>query len=220
MTDRVVAFDAIGTLFDLSRPREEFIRLGAPPAALEAWFGRLLHTATSLTLIGRFSPFAEIAASSLGTTLAQLNLAPEQGQSVLSAMRELDAYPDAQPALTRLRAAGVGVFVVTNGSAQSTGALLERAGLIGLVQGRLSVEEVGAYKPHPEVYRALVRRAGVPADRVTLIAAHGWDVAGARAAGLDAIWIDRMEKLWPFPTERPARASGLTHAVELVLGRE
>jgi hypothetical protein len=57
MPERAVLFDVIGTLVELTPLRES---LG--PGALEAWFERLLHSATSLTLAGSFRPFHEIAA--------------------------------------------------------------------------------------------------------------------------------------------------------------
>jgi hypothetical protein len=50
--------------------------LGAPDGALEAWFGRMLHTAASLTLVGEFRPFREIGGTTLRSTLAQLDVNP------------------------------------------------------------------------------------------------------------------------------------------------
>jgi FMN phosphatase YigB (HAD superfamily) len=44
-------------------------------------------------------------------------------------------------------------------------------------------------------------------------------VLGARSAGLQAIWIDRLERRWPFPLPKPPRAHDLTGAVELALGQ-
>ena len=43
-----VVFDSMGTLFELTPVRE---RLGA--AATEAWFERILHSAATLTVVGR-----------------------------------------------------------------------------------------------------------------------------------------------------------------------
>jgi FMN phosphatase YigB (HAD superfamily) len=53
---------------------------------------------------------------------------------------------------------------------------------------------------------------------VTLVAAHGWDVLGARAVGMDAVWVDRVEHRWPFPSPEPVRAPDLERAVEVALG--
>lgn len=52
-----------------------------------------------------------------------------------------------------------------------------------------------------------------------LIAAHGWDNAGARAAGVRAIWVDREEREWPLAGVGPGeRAASLVEAVERALG--
>ena len=65
MTEAVV-FDVMGTVFDLSPLRKRLAKAGAPEGALEAWFGRMLHAAATLTLVGDFRPFREVASSTLG----------------------------------------------------------------------------------------------------------------------------------------------------------
>lgn len=201
-----VVFDANGTLFDL--------RAAAPAVggevALEAWFERVLHSAASLTLAGTWAPFDELARAALETTCAKLGLGDVDRDAALEELRRLPAYPDAQEAvsLARSRAA-----ILTNGSGDTTRGLVERAGLT--VETILSCEEVRAYKPAPAPYELARRRLGEP----VLVAAHAWDVAGARAAGVRAIWVDRSERHWPLPGVEPGeRASSLVDAVTLALG--
>ena len=50
-----------------------------------------------------------------------------------------------------------------------------------------------------------------------MIAAHAWDIVGARAAGLDVVWVDREEQVWPFPLDQPPRVHDLAEAAELIL---
>jgi 2-haloacid dehalogenase len=214
---RAVVFDVMGTLFDLAPVRRRLSELGAPEGALEAWFGRMLHSAASLTLVGEFHPFREIGESTLRTTLAQLEVDGERAGEVLQALGRLDPYPDAAQAFDLLEAAGVPAVTLTNGGREHTETLLESAGLRSRVQQVLTVEEVRAYKPHPEPYHHVARTLGLPSESLTLIAAHGWDVLGARAAGLSAIWVDRLERRWPFPTVEPPSAGTLVGAVELAL---
>jgi 2-haloacid dehalogenase len=172
----VVAFDALGTLFDLGD--------------LEPRMAKPLHHATSLTLAGEWLPFNEIVEA----------VDPELAKQ----LRELDPFPDAREALGAVDEA----WVLTNGGKGQTRALLERAGLDDLVAEVRSVEEVKAYKPHPDVYRMLPRDS-------KLIAAHAWDVAGARAAGYDAVWVNRCDQPWPFPgIEADRVAPDLLVAVE------
>lgn len=217
MAVQAVVFDVMGTLFDLAPVRRRLAELGAPDGALEAWFGRMLHSAASLTLVDEFHPFREIGRTTLLTTLAQLEVESEQADEVLQALGQLDPYPDASQALDLLENAGVPAATLTNGGREHTEKLLESAGLRPRVQQVLTVEEVGVYKPHPEPYRYAARTLGLPAESLTLIAAHGWDVLGARSAGLSAIWVDRLERRWPFPTVKPPSASSLVEAVELAV---
>jgi 2-haloacid dehalogenase len=85
------------------------------------------------------------------------------------------------------------------------------------VQQVFTVDEVEAYKPHREPYLHAARTLGLPLASLAFIAAHGWDVVGARAAGLAGIWADRLERRWPFPTDEPPSARDLVKAVELAL---
>jgi 2-haloacid dehalogenase len=207
----------MGTLFDLGPVRARLDALGAPGATLEAWFGRMLHAATSLTLAGEFRPFRELAETTLRSVLAQLELDEAHVPDVLGALGELDAYPDARVAFDRLERAGVGAATLTNGGAEHTRGLLRRAGLLDRVAEVITVDEVEAYKPAAAPYLYAAQRLGVEPAELTLVAAHGWDVAGARSAGLGAVWVDRLERRWPFPTPEPPTASDLAQAVEIAL---
>jgi 2-haloacid dehalogenase len=211
---RAVLFDVLGTLFTFE-PLQKKLR----PAALEAWLGRLLHSATSLTLAGRYEPFTDLAESTLRTTVAKLAL-KQDAAAILATLSELPPDPDADAAFDRLERAGLLIGVLTNGDERLTRALLNSAGLEERVAEIVSVEEVELYKPHPATYRHAAERLGVEPKRVTLIAAHAWDVVGAKEAGLDAVWIDRLEHEWPFPKGKPRRvAHDLLEAVELAIAK-
>jgi 2-haloacid dehalogenase len=178
----VVAFDSLGTLFDLD--------------GMEERMPRVLHHALALTFVGEWAPLDEIAAA----------LDPELAQR----LPDLDPYDEALGALERVRDDGDEAWVLTNGGRDSTRKLLERGGLAGLVTQVRSAEEVERYKPHAAVY-------GLLPERATLVAAHAWDVVGARAAGLRAIWVDRAERGWPLPDRLApdGTASSLVEAARL-----
>jgi 2-haloacid dehalogenase len=61
----------------------------------------------------------------------------------------------------------------------------------------LSAELARAYKPAPEPYRTAARLLGVQPDELMLVAAHPWDLEGARAAGLRTAFIDRPLEYGP-----------------------
>jgi 2-haloacid dehalogenase len=188
-----VVFDALGTLFDLAPVRA---RLGA--AATEAWFERILHSAAAVTLVGDFVPFKELARTTLATTCATLGLEVAQ-DDVLAQLQKLPPADGAREALERADRA----FVLTNGGRDGGEELLRQAGLDQLVERVFGVDEVKAYKPDPRPYRLVLDTLG----EATLVAAHAWDVVGAVRAGMDAIWINGSERVWPFPDRRSAHVT-------------
>ena len=60
----------------------------------------------------------------------------------LSIMTELPPYPDAFAAYVGLKDAGIRIFALSNGSAASTKALLDKAGMSEQVEKILSVEDI------------------------------------------------------------------------------
>ncbi|UJH92313.1 hypothetical protein LZ575_07215 [Antarcticibacterium sp. 1MA-6-2] len=43
----------------------------------------------------------------------------------------------------------------------------------------MSIEDIGKYKPHQDTYNWASRKLGIKPEESMLIAAHGWDIAGA-----------------------------------------
>lgn len=214
----VVIFDVVGTLFSLDRARQALGRLGAGEL-LDLWFARLLQSAMAATLAGEYRPFSDLAASTLRQLLARRGLPAEEGGRVLEAMGELEPWPDAAPCLRALREGGHRILALTNSGESVAQALLGRSGLIGFFEAVLSCDEAGACKPHPAPYELALKQAGVPAGEACMVAAHGWDVLGAAAAGLRTVWISRLEGSWPFPGSPPHAAVPDLASVPAVLGK-
>ena len=69
--------------------------------------------------------------------------------------------------------------------------ILVRHKIAGCLDTVVISEGLGLRKPHPAMARAGLRGLGLAAPEVLLVGdTYGEDVAGARAAGLDAAWID------------------------------
>jgi putative hydrolase of the HAD superfamily len=98
--------------------------------------------------------------------------------------------PDAAPALTAVRRAGLGAAVISNsnGSARS---LLESLGLAGHLDFVVDSAEEGVEKPDPRIFERALARAGVaPGEAVYIGDLYSIDVRGARAAGMRAVLLD------------------------------
>ncbi len=203
----VVAFDVNETLFDLDGLRPRFAKVGLAEDAVALWFARVLRDGFAVTVLGEYRPFAELGADALRGLAPRLTDA--ETSQVLAGFAELDPHPDVEPALRLLRDAGVRAVTLTNGSAENTVKLLDRAGLSAYVEATLSVEAVRRWKPAPEPYSHAAQTCGVDPSRVALVAGHGWDVHGARAAGLRTGYVRRNEARFP-DVFTPADVSGDT----------
>jgi 2-haloacid dehalogenase len=87
----------------------------------------------------------------------------------------------------------------------------------------LSAEMANAYKPAPEVYETAARLLGVQPAELMLVAAHPWDLAGARHAGLRTAFVDRPLEYGPGSPAREDPAAdesvGDLHELAERLGR-
>ena len=130
--------------------------------------------------------------------LAEKPLSPEEKHRLTSLLRQLPPHPDVPEGLRQLQAAGFRLVAFTNSPPATLAEQLRFAGLAEHFEQQLSVEAVRRYKPHPATYHYAVQQAGVaPADAL-LVAAHGWDVAGALSAGLQAAFLARPgQTLYP-----------------------
>jgi putative hydrolase of the HAD superfamily len=110
--------------------------------------------------------------------------------ALLAAIR-FRAYPEVPDVLARLRAGGARLAVVSNWDV-SLHDVLERTGLRPLVDAVVISAELGVAKPDPAIFRAALQRL----DATPHVALHvgdsvEYDVAGARAAGIDAVLVAR-----------------------------
>ena len=75
---------------------------------------------------------------------------------------------------------------------------LANAGLTELFSRNLSIEDIHIYKPDLRTYRWAAEQMGIRPEDGVLVAAHGWDVAGAKAAGFQAVFVARPgQALYP-----------------------
>lgn len=71
-------------------------------------------------------------------------------------------------------------------------ALLELSARAGLRWHLLlSAVEAKAHKPDPAVYRLAVDASGIPPQRLLMVAAHAWDLRGARDTGTRCAYVAR-----------------------------
>jgi 2-haloacid dehalogenase len=224
MTGRpeVCLLDVNETLSDLSTLGDRFASIGLD-GQQEAWFASVLRDGLALTMTGRAPLFREVAVAQLRhrlTAAGRSGVAVEEGvELVLDGMTALSLHPDVAPGLRRLHAAGIRLVPLTNGATAMSDTLFERAGVLDLFERRLSVESVGAWKPHSAPYAYALEQVGVPAENALLVAVHPWDLQGGRTAAVGTAWIRRDAGEWPACFDAPDLvASGFEDLAEQLLG--
>ena len=192
--DKIVVFDIIGTCFSLEKLRQQLVELGAPTYALKLWFAQSLRDAFALSHAGGYRPLKEILQAELPRTLQalEIDLESEQLLQVIATLKELELQPKAKEAFETLTTSGWKIIALTNGGKEFTDKLLERAGVQQYFAEVYSCDAIAITKPHPDVYRMV--RADL--DRVWLVAAHAWDIAGANRVGMKTAFIQQLDKTY------------------------
>jgi 2-haloalkanoic acid dehalogenase type II len=113
-------------------------------------------------------------------------------------------YPDVLPAIAALRGR-CWLAVLSDADGEFLAGSMERNELaVDLV---IASDEVGVYKPHVTFFREGCDRLGVAPSRAVYVGDSPWaDIAGARNAGLRAIWLNRHSAAWPDDIEPPETA--------------
>jgi 2-haloacid dehalogenase len=208
---RAAVFDAYGTLFDVASASERAKEtLGArwQPLA-DLWRQKQLQYTWLRSLMGRHADFWHVTGDALDFALESFGLRDAALRERLMALYErLGPHADARPALEALRAKGLRLAILSNGSPRMLAAAAESAGLAPLLEAVYSVEEVGIYKPHPSVYRIASDGLRLWPNEIVFVSANGWDAWGAKAAGLRVAWCNRSGQ----PAERLTEAPDVTIA--------
>ncbi|MFF7310900.1 haloacid dehalogenase type II [Streptomyces sp. NPDC008137] len=193
----VVVFDVLGTLVDESGGLRAAMREAAPAsgeAAVDEWVGLWQrHCEREQQRIRQgHRPYADtevIDAEAARRVAERAGIDdPAAIDRLATAGQRLPPWGDSVAGLGRLARR----FPVVGLSNASSTALLRLNAHAGLRWHQaLSAEAVRAYKPAPEVYRLAVDAAGCPPERVLMVAAHAWDLRGARAVGLRTAYVHR-----------------------------
>lgn len=122
---------------------------------------------------------------------ASLDAAARIWSRVSSAPKDLALYPDARQALENLGSLGLTLGVVSNMGSELDG-WLERLGVSALLPVRATSASAGVNKPHRGIFEWALAAAGVSAQEAVHVGdSVEADVEGARAAGIEPVYVQR-----------------------------
>jgi 2-haloacid dehalogenase len=218
--DRVetVTVDSYSTLVDVDAAEAALADHVADPGAVSRlWRVRSLVYTMVANHIDAYQPFYEMNRDALQYALDRfgVDLEAAERDEILAVYHELDVFADVREGIERIRDAGYDCYVVSNGDPEMLASMVEHADIADLLSGTVSADEVETFKPAAELYRHAAARTGTPISEIAHATAGWFDVMGARHAGMQGVWVDRVGQPWePFDGEPDLRVETLTDLAE------
>lgn len=165
----------------------------------------LAHTDDTTAL---YKPFSDITNASLRHALDDSGetLSGSDIEKLMKAYNNLGTFPDVPPGLKSLASdSEIDAYVFSNGTDAMVSSSVHQSPSLSshasVFKGLITVEEIGTYKPDPKVYEHLAKKVGKKTTKedmasMWLVSGNPFDVVGAKAAGMQAAWVDRAGKGW------------------------
>lgn len=214
-----LGFDVYGTLVDplaMADPLRTMVGEQAGRFA-ELWRAKQLEYSFRRGLMRRYVDFDVCTRQALRYTQQALGceLLESDQDRLLEAYLYLPMFPEVAASLAAFKARGHRIVAFSNGVEASIRALLGNAGVLAQLEDVVSVDDLRTFKPDPAVYEYLARRTERAPAETWLVSSNGWDVIGAKAAGLRAVWVKRQPEAVfdPWEVEPDLVASNLEELV-------
>jgi 2-haloacid dehalogenase len=134
----------------------------------------------------------------------------------MRAWQELSPFPEVLTALERLKTR-FRLVALSNGDPDYLDHLV-RHRIRWDFDGVTSVQTVGAFKPHPGVYRRAATILGLEVGQCLMVSANSFDVMGARACGYRGVYVNRYQLPYEdTPYQPDATVKDFTRLAEALL---
>jgi len=182
----VLAFDVTGSLLNMAALAPFFERLFGDGSVVHEWFGQTILYSETATLTGTSAPFSDLSGGILRMlgAIHRVAVRPADVDELKDLLSTLPAYPDVPLGLRRLKDAGFRLVTLTDSPrpVSSKAGPLANAGLAELFE-RQFADSVRQYKPSTTTYQMVAQELNVSAASVCMVAAHVWNLIGAKSAG-------------------------------------
>ena len=216
----VIVFDVNETLLDMTPLKKNINSLLGNSDGFKIWFGMLLQYSLVDNCTKDYHDFVTIADATLDMAAEGLkkSITEMQKKEALATIKKLPAYPDVPRGLKALKQKGFRLATLTNSPTTTLTAQLKYAGLTKYFDKTLSIDTIKKYKPALETYRWAAEQLSVNNAEIMLVAAHGWDIAGALQAGLQAAFIERKgQSLYTLSPSPEIVGKNLVEVVQKIL---
>jgi len=196
----VIVFDVNETLLDMSVLKNKINSLLCSSNGFRIWFGMLLHYSLVDNCTNNYHDFTAIANATfdMAAKALKIDVDEKEKKAALATIKGLPAYSDVPKGLQLLKEKGFRLATLTNSPEATLSAQLQYAKLTEYFEATLSIDAIKKYKPAVETYTWATKQLSINVSDAIMVAAHGWDIAGALQAGMQAAFIERDgQSLYP-----------------------
>lgn len=199
---QALTFDLFGTILDLggslTPPLLPFLQAKGAAITADAFWAqwrdrqRIEQYQDTLMMLGH-SGYLETVRRALVYTLRRNNIDATAAEvtAFMQHWQKLSPFPDVVPALERLQQR-YRLVVLSNGEPEFLQHLATNR-VQWPFDDIFSVNRVGAFKPHPAVYRGAALQMGLSVEQCLMVSSNAFDAVGARACGYRAIYVNRYQ---------------------------
>ncbi len=200
----IILFDVNETLLNMDPMKESINSLLGTNNGFQTWFGLLLQYSLVENCTNSYHDFVAIAGAAMDMTATMYakKISPEEKINTLQIIKNLYPHPDVVPGLLLLQQNGYRMATLSNSPLQTSLVQLAFAKIDSYFEAILSVDTVKKYKPSIEPYQYAATILKAATNQIIMVAAHGWDIAGANHAGMQTAFIDRPNQT-TYPLTKP-----------------
>lgn len=193
---KLVIFDVNETMFSLANINYLFKNFGLPPNTSDLWFSNVLKEGFACSSYGSFSTFIDIGANELKKLFFKFELKYKKTHFniLFNELSKLNIHHDVGESIKIFHKHGLKIVTLTNGSKSNTLKLIKKNNVSKYINRSFSIDEIKLWKPNKKIYLHVCNEMGFSSSDAMMIAAHAWDVSGAKNAGLKTAYITRYEK--------------------------
>ena len=198
---KALTFDLFGTILDLGESLTPYIgefleAKGADVSADRFWDQwrarqRIEQYQDTLVMLGHSGYLETVRRAFVYTlNLNGIQTSSDEVKDFMGAWDKLSPFPEVIPALERLKSR-YQLVILSNGDPHFLDHLAKNR-VRWDFDDIISVTDVGAFKPHPAVYRyAAISRLRLKVEECLMVSANSFDVMGAKVCGYKAAFVNR-----------------------------
>lgn len=192
---KACVFDAYGTLFDVNAACRELSKeVGDNWEKLASlWRLRQVEYTWLRNSMDEYIDFWQITSDALDYAMETLGIENnELREELLNLYLKLEAYPEVNDLLKKLKQRGLKTGILSNGSMKMLNSAVDNANIREYLDEILSVEDCKIYKPSSKVYDLVKIKMQISKENVLFFSSNAWDMHAASNYGFKTIWVNRF----------------------------